>query len=402
MKYLLSSFVFFMILSTVSAQLGMDIIEKHNKRCVEQVPNYVDSYPDSLFYGNRILFFRQTPLSIKPGYSGVFLADNNEVGFFASGGFDYGLRGYRLTWIVRNDSLFIHRISFFNKDFYPSGLSEDALHSRMEKFTEGRFINGLLFVDWISGDLRVITKYCGFGGFDWYIYALGNERTYTIYNDDRKYGSILTVKNGLVVDFKEDRTNNPHRQSNIDQREWDYELAKRRLTYYVDAEPDTVMYGGIKYLFRQTPLSLKRGYTDVYHEDEVSIFNITGNGSILGMKGYHLTWVTRNDSLFIREVFPAYYDPGRPTLSKDTIILRMEEFTGRRFINGLLFVDWITGEFGVMTKHIRNFREIIDVEKTNEKREREYKDDRKYGSYIEIKNGIIIGFCEEDVREIKN
>jgi len=393
---------FSMILSPVFAQLNTASLERFNQKWVDEIPNYVDSYPDSLFYGNRILFFRQTPLSIKPGYSGIYLADDNKAGFFASGGSDYGLRGYQLTWIVRNDSLFIHHIYIINPEFYPNGLSEEMLYSRMKQFTGGRFINGLLFVDWITSDLQVISKYCGFGGYDWNIYALGNNRTYTIYNDDRKYGSILTVKNGLVVGFSEDRKNNPPNQSHIIQREWDYDMLKWGHAYYVDSEPDTLLYNGRKFFFRRSPLSQKQGYTDVYHEEEVSIFNITSNGNIQGIKGYHLTWVTRNDSLFISDVYPTYYDPRRPTLSKDTIIARMRVFTGGRFINGLLFVNWISGDFGIITKHNLNFREIIDVEKTNETHERVYKDDRKYGSYLEIKNGLNKGFWEVDVRKIKN
>ena len=380
---------------------GYIFIEKLNKRRAEEIPDYVDSFPDTLFYNNRILFFRQTPLSLKTGYSNVYLADKDEIELFSLN-INNGVRGYHLTWIVRNDSLFIKRIYVVPWWIDPIVFSEDSLHARMEKFTGGHIINGLLFVDWISGDLRVISKYCGYGGHFWSIYAYGNGRGYSTYNDDRKYGHILTIKDGLVIQFNEDRTNNHTGQNHIVQREWDYEFVKKRSIYYVDSEPDTLIHGGRKYLFRQSPLSLKNGYTDVYHEDEVSIYNITSDGGILGMKGYHLTWITRNDSLFISDIYPTYYDPRRPTLLKDTIISRMEAFTGGRFINGLLFVKWISGYFGIITKHTRNFREIIDEIKTNETHELEYNDDRKYGSFMEIKNGIIMGFSEEDNRLIKN
>ena len=400
MKKVFSFLAFFIFLGQAFAQLNIAELEDRNRRWVKEIPNYVDSYPDSLFYGNRILFFRQTPLSFKPGYSGIYLIEPEIL----RGVYDfYGLRGYRLSWIVRNDSLFIHRINLvltWRIDSLVLSGGRDIIHSRMEKFTGRRFINELLFFDGITGDFPVISKYCGIGGVDWFdiepiFRHWGN---YHIYNDDRRYGSILSVKKGMVVDFKEDRTNNPHDQSHIIQREREYEMAKWSRPFYVDAEPDSLLYGGRKYLFRQSPLSMKQGYTDVYHDDEVSIFNITSNGSILGLKGYHLTWVIRNDSLFISDIYPTYYDPNRPTLCKDTIISRMEVFTGRRFINDLLFVDWITGIFGIITNHTRNFRRELDETSMSLK----FKDDRQFGSSLVIKNGVITGFQEEDNRTIKN
>ena len=309
-------------------------------------------------------------------------------------------RGCNSSRLISNNCSFIHQVYPWYGDKPLKFLSDDTIRSRIEKFTGKRFINGLLFIEWITGDLRVIAKQMSLdvsrsGIFEFDHHGWDDD----IFNDDRKYGSILTVENGLVVDFKEDRTNNPYGHSNIFQREREYEIAKYIRPYYVDTEPDTLVHKGRKYFFRRSPFSLKHGYTDVFHEDEVSIFNIRSDGGVLGMKGYHLTWVIRNDSLFISDIYPIYYDPKRPTLTKDTIISRMETFTGGRFINGLLFVSWVSGHFGVLTSHTRSLHSKKLY--TNSSRTG-YTDDRKYGGFIWIKNGLVIRFDEEDNRKIKN
>ena len=381
MKKLFQSLVFFFVLCPVSAQYfdwtNFDFEKSWQEDAKDEY--YSDTFNDSLFYHNRILLFRQTPLALKPGYTKLFNATDFIIGWT-------GVRGYKLTWTIRNDSLFIRK--FYQATGIPDSIvyPKDTIRTRIEKFTAGRYINGLLFVEWISGDLRVISKNLN-------VYLSGE-------NDDRKYGSILTVKNGLVVGFREDWMNNitSFGISNMLKREQDNEIALITRKYFVSGEPDTLYHEGKRYFFRRSPVSLKQGYTDVFHEDEVSIFNINSLSYILGLKGYNLTWVTRNDSLFISGVYPTYYDPKRPTLCKDTIIARMESFTGGCFKDGLLFVNWISGEFGLLTIHTRYWNVsqgmLLDRGKPIE--------DYTGGSLIRVRKGLIKRFDEQDNRTRKN
>jgi len=382
MKKVFPALVFFLVLWPASAQYFDWTNFDWEKDWQEKAkhPYYSDTYNDSLFYDNRILLFRQTPMALKPGYTKLFNATDFLIGWT-------GIRGYILTWTVRNDSLFIRQ--FYQAGGIPDSIvfPEDAFRSRIEKFTEGRYINGLLFVEWISGDLRVISK---------------NLNPFlSMENDGRIYGSILTVRNGLVVGFQEDWKNNytyGQGDSNMFKREQDNEIALITRKYYVSGEPDTLYHEGRRFFFRRSPVSLKQGYTDIYHEDEVSIFNISSPSYILGLKGYNLTWVTRNDSLFISGVYPTYYDPKRSTLCKDTIIARMELFTEGRFKDGLLFVNWISGEFGLLTKHTRDSEMSLGVLLVRGRPT----DDYTVGSLIQVRKGLIKRFDEEDNRTKKN
>ena len=383
MKKLFQALVFVLVFHSVSAQ-NFDWTDFDWEKSWQEDAKglyYTDTYNDSLFYNNRILLFRQTPLALKQGYTKIFNTTEFIIGWT-------GIRGYVLTWTIRNDSLFISH--YYQSAGIPDSIvyPEDAIRSRIEKFTEGRYINGLLFVEWISGDLRVISK------------NLNTDIGFTMENDDRIYGSILTVENGLVVGYIEESKNNYigfSGSSNILKREQDNEIALTTRNYYVSGEPDTLCHEGGRYFFRRSPVSLKQGYTDVFHEDEVSIFNISSPSYILGLKGYNLTWVTRNDSLFISDVYPTYYDPKRPTMCRDTIISRMESFTGGRFKDGLLFVNWISGEFGLLTEHIR-YSHIMDGVMYFRDRRIQFTE----GSLIQVREGLIKRFDEEDNRIKKN
>ena len=305
---------------------------------------HIDSYPDSLLYDNMVFFFRRTPIALKQGFDNIY-HDNEVDKVVITDLYNFCKKGYRLSWIVKNDSLFIQKI-------YPqyalnqhTFLHNDTVVFRMEKFIGRSKKNDLLFVEWVTGDFRVLTRHITNP-------SLGRFDQYDNYRDDRQYGSIISVKNGLIVDFKDDMTNNPTGQNNIVQRELDYIAVKNRAGSYVDAEPDSLLHNDKMYFFRQSPISSKFGFTNVYNENEVSIFNateVTKDGGIVGLKGYHLTWVSRNDSLFISDIYPTFYCPQKPTLCKDTIFSRMQTFTNGRMINGLLFVDWISGFLGLVT-----------------------------------------------------
>jgi len=383
MKKLFQTLVFFLVLCPVSAQYfdwtNFDWEKSWQEQSKERY--YTDTYNDSLFYHNRIMLFRQTPLALKPGYTKIFNATDFIIGWT-------GVRGFKLTWTIRNDSLFIRQ--FYQSAGIPDSIvyPKDTIRTRIEKFTAGSYINGLLFVEWISGDLLVHSK------------NLATNLATTTEDDDRIYGWIITVENGLVVGFREDHFNNftSFGASNMLKREQDNEIALITRKFFVSGEPDTLYHEGRRYFLRRSPVSLKQGYTDVFHEDEVSIFNISSRSYILGLKGYNLAWVTRNDSLFISGVYPTYYDPKRPTLCKDTIIARMESFTGGRFKDGLLFVNWISGEFGLLATHTRGSYIIGGMLIVRGKPTEDYTG----GSLIRVRKGLIKRFDEQDNRTKKN
>jgi hypothetical protein len=74
--------------------------------------------------------------------------------------------------------------------------------------------------------------------------------------------------------------------------------------------------------------------------------------------------VVKNDSLFISKIYPSYFlvaivENGIITnkftpfgldgfIPDDTLQSKFEAFTGNVFKDGLLFVDWIDGEFGIL------------------------------------------------------
>jgi hypothetical protein len=130
-------------------------------------------------------------------------------------------------------------------------------------------------------------------------------------------------------------------------------LAKTRPFYY-ESLVDTLRFKGEDCFFRRTPLVTKSGYTNIIPE----MFNIRGLFGPIGHKGYRLTWQIRNDSLYISEIHQpgGYYkdlDDAKarkvtPFVPQDTVIARLEAFTGQPFRNGLLFVDWINGDFPVV------------------------------------------------------
>lgn len=182
---------------------------------------------------------------------------------------------------------------------------------------------------------------------------------------------------------------------------------KEYVQLYLDTAPDTLFYKNQRYFFRHTPLSLKSGYTHIFNqEDGVHFFDHVFGGSLNGYKGYIVTWGIRNDSLFLQNVNPQYlgnhsvmhpdgsheYVEMLP-LAADTLRSRMEKFTGSRFREDLLFVDWITGEFGI----IESYRQKFPFDPQTG----EYNDGREKGWVLSIENGIIKGM-REDNREQKN
>jgi hypothetical protein len=163
-------------------------------------------------------FFRQTPLSLKEKYSGIFSNSKKIVTFRVAPAFQViGDKGYQLTWIIRNDSLFIKNIypdynySWVVKDgklqYNEDGsekmeslwgyISADTVRLLVEQFTVNKFKNNLLHVDWITGDFGVIDSYLGPG--PGVRYRTGH------YRDGREGGFIMTFKNGKLEKMKKDK-----------------------------------------------------------------------------------------------------------------------------------------------------------------------------------------------------
>jgi hypothetical protein len=204
--------------------------------------------------------------------------------------------------------------------------------------------------------------------------------------------------------------------SNVTEREHNYDSIKKRTKYYVDANPDTLFYEGKMYFFRQTPLSLKEKYSSIFSDREeiityihVPVYDQVGN------KGYKLTWIIRNDSLFIKNIYPDYFytyvvdKDGNMQYNEDgslqgeslwgyipvdTIVFRFEKFTGNKLVNSLLHVDWINGNFGIITSYKGTMPKTDDDTG-------HYLDGREEGFIMTFKNGKLKKM-KKDERKFKN
>jgi hypothetical protein len=201
---------------------------------------------------------------------------------------------------------------------------------------------------------------------------------------------------------------------NFTDRENYYDSIKIHRNYYVDAFPDTIFFNGQIYFFRQSPLSLRKGYTNIFY-DEFVVIDAMGfpNYDRTGAKGFNATWIIRNDSLFLKDVVlhqiyePVVKDgqaqknedetwkmqPHGGYIPNDTVVARFEKFTGNKFKNNMLHVDWITGDFGVITSYIAPYLNPMD--------KGHYRDGREGGFIMTFENGKLKKM-EEDKREFKN
>jgi hypothetical protein len=150
-------------------------------------------------------------------------------------------------------------------------------------------------------------------------------------------------------------------------------------TWYSDAISDTLFHNGKRYTFRTSPVSLKKGYTNIFDD---TIIYIMGDIN-MGKKGYILTWVIQNDSLFIRNI----YRNGK--VNATNAVSKIEEFTECHYKDGLLYIHWVSGDFGLLTNDRKNNRN-------------EWYNEVENGGYlIKLKKGKFITI-ENDTRNHKN
>jgi hypothetical protein len=201
----------------------------------------------------------------------------------------------------------------------------------------------------------------------------------------------------------------------VEEREDKYDK-ESRFDGYVDTFADTLLYKGDIYYFRRTPLFLKNGYTSVFEELDVKIDVISFGQSMDRLKGYTLTWIIRNDSLFIKNIYPAYSidieiipnEDGSILIAKevpqnpiscDSVKSRVERFVGNKFKDDLLYVDWITGDFGVIDSFYHKYSQAkveLTLENTGV-----HLDGRLKGFLLTFKNGELKKI-KKDNRKIKN
>ncbi|MDR2038830.1 MAG: hypothetical protein LBQ60_12980 [Bacteroidales bacterium] len=163
---------------------------------------------------------------------------------------------------------------------------------------------------------------------------------------------------------------------------------------------DTLCFNGEKYFFRHTPLVIKKGYTNIIPE----MFNFRPIFGTTAHKGYRFLWCIRNDSLYIADIHPAFQGYHKDYQMKeiidfvprDTIISRLEAFSGSNFREGLLFIDWINGDFPVVKAN-------PDPPETKKSLSwKLYDTDYLYPPLIfSFKNGLIVGI-KEDKKGIKD
>jgi hypothetical protein len=179
------------------------------------------------------------------------------------------------------------------------------------------------------------------------------------------------------------------------EREARYAGFRHRVPIYVEFFPDTLYYNDSTYFFRSTPIHLKQGYTDLVHDCA-----ILSDYWDEGIKGYHLTWLIRNDSLFIRNatrvdtlidwMYPTKYLSFSTTNNhEDYLLTKIEDFVGSKSRDGVLFVDWITGSFGVLRSFKWTRYSFLS------------EDDRPHGLIFEFEKGKLVGVIKDE-REKKH
>jgi hypothetical protein len=161
---------------------------------------------------------------------------------------------------------------------------------------------------------------------------------------------------------------------------------------------------------------LRKGYTNIFYGKSV-VIDAVGfpDYDRTGAKGFNATWIIRNDSLFLKGIvlhqlsMPVVKDgqaqknedgswkmqPHGGYIPDDTVVARFEKFTGNKFRNGLHHIDWINGDFGLITSYIAPYLEPKDYDTGH------YRDGREGGFIMTFKNGKLEKM-EKDERPFKN
>jgi hypothetical protein len=165
---------------------------------------------------------------------------------------------------------------------------------------------------------------------------------------------------------------------NYERSEVEEEHFRNFFTWYSDVISDTLFFNGKRYAFRTSPLSLKKGYTNIFGD---TIIHTTGSMDT-GKKGYTLNWVIQNDSLFIINI----YRNGK--VNETNAVSKIEEFTECHYKNGVLHIHWVSGDFGLLTSDRNNLNEW-------------YNEVENGGYLIRLKKGKFVTI-ENDTRKRKN
>jgi hypothetical protein len=105
---------------------------------------------------------------------------------------------------------------------------------------------------------------------------------------------LLFLTNGYCQHFLDEETL---------KQEAEFEKIRNGNLSFIEGLADMLLLKGKKYFFRSSPLSVRRGDTNVLPFEH---FTIIGQKPLCNKK-YWLTWVVKNDSLFICNIKPFYF-----------------------------------------------------------------------------------------------
>ncbi|HIU55969.1 MAG TPA: hypothetical protein IAB03_09225 [Candidatus Gallibacteroides avistercoris] len=165
---------------------------------------------DTLFYNEETILIYQSPLLDFPGIKDSLIRKSERRTLISNHALDdpQCKRGFTAQWFIRNDSLFVGRISQYGlvsetPDYRLTLLSFNTLKSRLERITGIPYDNrGLMFAGWATGKIV--------GGANG-VYLYRNEKDKSN-NEIKKYyyrgyyiypkEYWIEVENGIVKDVK--------------------------------------------------------------------------------------------------------------------------------------------------------------------------------------------------------
>lgn len=161
---------------------------------------------DSLLVGNKIYYFKTSPISFLDGFESIVCDEYLVLPFLST--------GYTLQWETDKNKLYIHTIS--RNVGVCAGMQSDTtdtqknkitlndkefIKQRLESFLGRRFDVGGLYADWVTGKF-IVYKYIP----NLYPYILKpNSKDYDIKLSKCQKVYILELRNGIVISFKRNK-----------------------------------------------------------------------------------------------------------------------------------------------------------------------------------------------------